>query len=367
VINFFVDAPGAFGIRDYVANRGRELADRVRVVTYAELADLTSLSATGTIFAGLDQASPTALAVAASVRATLQTDPAVAVLNSPGHSLGRYALLRRLYENGCNRFNVIRATDDPGLLRFPVFIRYERRHSGSLTPLLHDRQSLDRALGQLVVSGRKSADLLIVEFCDTVSPDGLYRKYSAMRIGDRILPRHLHASASWVAKSQTSEGDERVIREELAYLHEHPHAQWLNDVFRLAQIEYGRIDYGISNGQPQVWEINTNPTLGRGVGRHPKRDEVRQLREPGRTAAHQQMIEAFKRLERPATPADLPITIAAPLRARLRSEVESRPKASALQVGNALMERLAPALKGIARPVVNWLAPAVVRLVRHRV
>jgi hypothetical protein len=44
-------------------------------------------------------------------------------------------------------------------------------------------------------------------------------------------------------------------------------------MFDLARIEYGRIDYGMLNGRPQLWEINTNPTIWRGPG--PALDESR--------------------------------------------------------------------------------------------
>ena len=35
----------------------------------------------------------------------------------------------------------------------------------------------------------------------------------------------------------------------------------LREIFDLAQIEYGRIDYGMLDGKVQCWEINTNPGL----------------------------------------------------------------------------------------------------------
>ena len=32
-------------------------------------------------------------------------------------------------------------------------------------------------------------------------------------------------------------------------------------MFQIAGIDYGRIDYSMLDGEPQVWEINTNPTV----------------------------------------------------------------------------------------------------------
>jgi hypothetical protein len=366
VINFFVSASGQFGIRDYLTNRGRDLAERVRVVLYEDLAGLTTLDAGGTIFAALDQVSPVALSTAAGIRDQLRVARAgVPVLNSPAGSLRRYDLLRRLHESGCNRFNVIRGTDDPGNLHYPVFIRYEHRHNGSQTPLLGDRRALDHALAQLVMRGARAGQLLVVEFCDTKGSDGLYRKYSAMRIGDRVVPRHMHASTSWVAKSESSEPHERLVREELDYLSEHPHERWIRDVFALAQIEYGRIDYGVCNGQPQVWEINTNPTLGRHEGRRrPDRDHTRRLREPGRAQSHRLMLEAFKALDRATASAPVPIAISDAERARLRAEAAARrPQPLLSRVASTSM---AQAVRGALRPVLAYLAPAVARIVRSR-
>jgi hypothetical protein len=39
------------------------------------------------------------------------------------------------------------------------------------------------------------------------------------------------------------------------------HEASLREIFRLARIEYGRMDYALLGGRLQVWEINTNPTI----------------------------------------------------------------------------------------------------------
>src|SRR5262249_42856670 len=135
------------------------------------------------------------------------------------------------------------------------------RHNGSQTALLPDVRSLERALTELLLRGYRRTDLLIVEFCDVRSPDGLYRKYSAFRVGDRLLPRHLHVSDSWVCKARTCLVTEETVDEERRYFEDRPHDVGLWDVFRIANIEFGRIDYSIIDGVPQVWEINTNPAL----------------------------------------------------------------------------------------------------------
>ena len=370
MITFFVNAAGSFGIRDYVGNRGVEMAGRFNVVLYESLANVSALPVTGTIFAAVDQPGPAARCAAGALHRNLSAvRPAPPVLNDPLRSLQRYALLRRLFEIGCNRFTAIRATDDPSALRYPVFIRYERRHNGSMTPLLHDRRALDRALVDLTVRGIRPQELLIVEFCDTSGPDGLFRKYSAMRIGEAIIPRHVHTGTSWIAKASTSADEESLVREELHYLDNHPHAEWLRRVFTEAHIEYGRIDYGVYNGEPQVWEINTNPTLGRGPHRGaPRNPRFAALREPARAASHKQMLEAFRRVEQPDPPRQLAIVLPEAISIRLKTEARGQRLAIATQTfRRALVDNaLSQSLKGAVRPLLARIAPAVARLVRHR-
>jgi hypothetical protein len=59
-----------------------------------------------------------------------------------------------------------------------------------------------------------------------------------------------------------------LYEEENAILREDPYRDTLRQVFELAEIEYGRADFGIVEGKPQIYEINTNPTI-RPAGSHP--------------------------------------------------------------------------------------------------
>nr|AHZ45571.1 hypothetical protein [uncultured bacterium] len=377
MINFFVPGAATHCIRDYLRGRGQPIAEQVHVVEHDRLGSLTRLPLGGTIFAALDQTSAAASAACAVIYDHLASaSPPVAVLNDPRKVLRRFELLTRLHQSGCNRFRVIRALDDPRGLRYPVFIRPEHRHDGSLTPLLRDRRSLDRTLGELMFRGITLSDLLIVEFCDTSDASGVYRKYSAMRIGDVILPRHLHVSGDWVTKSENSFRNESFIREELAYLEEHPHERWLRQVFDLAHIEYGRIDYGMYRGEPQVWEINMNPTIGRNAARptRPDADRHRHLQEPGRAVSHQQMLEAFRRIDASTPSRELDIVIDPALRARL--DVEAA-QASRQSRAAAVTDRVArhPRIRRLVKnaiftaagPVAPVLAEVMRRRHRHRV
>src|SRR5262249_25455022 len=122
------------------------------------------------------------------------------LLNHPTCTMRRYELLRMLHRRGINRFNVYRARDAEMPQRFPVFLRRENDHHGSLTRLLRSPAELASALRWRRWFGPPLDELLITEFCDTADDCGVYRKYSAFNLGGQILPRHLFFSNHWLVK-----------------------------------------------------------------------------------------------------------------------------------------------------------------------
>jgi hypothetical protein len=310
---------------------------------------------------------PTERSVAAAVHQALASD-GNRVLNHPNRVLNRYDLLRVLHEHKLNEFRAARATDSYGHLRYPVFIREEHRHTGTLSPLLPDPFSVERALARLAFRGRQRGQLLIVEYCDTRGGDGLYRKYSAFRIGDQILPRHLHVSTGWVSKSDTSLVNNAILREEAQYFERNPHEEQLRPIFELAGIEYGRIDYGLANGELQVWEINTNPTLGRDPSRAPRPDwaPYRPLMEPMRQQFHAAFQSVLRGLERPAaTVADVPIVIDSGVQHQM--EIEQRVRRRRVQRKDFAQRLLALTAVQRMRGILDPLAAALTsHLARRR-
>jgi hypothetical protein len=81
----------------------------------------------------------------------------------------------------------------------------------------------------------------------------------------------------------------------------------LRQIFAIGNTEYGRIDYAIKDGRIETWEINLNPTLGRGVGPRRPRDfppDVEQLRQEGQRQIAAQFEEAFFQIDLPSDPGD---------------------------------------------------------------
>lgn len=349
MLGFFVNHAGRWSIDGYLEGRAQALAGRVEVTCYEDLPVRQSPLAVGAcIFSAIDQLTPAGRdAVSAVWKALRHTAPDRPLLNDPLRVRRRYDLLRTLADEGVNRFEVTRASEAHRHRRFPAFVREEHRHNGARTGLLSSPLHLARALSTLVVRGYRLADLLVVEFCDVRDRDGLVRKYSAFRVADRIMPRSINVGRHWEVKSHGAVHNEDLIDAERAFLEDNPHERWLTDVFDLASIEYGRIDYGLLNGVPQVWEINTGPTISRGVTSGPRTPGSREQQEPNRRLFHGWMVEALASLaDVPVAPLSLPLDVRTPAGAPLTRPDARGSRFRAFDALHQLADR---------SPVLGWL------------
>ena len=261
MIYFFTAAAKFAPMRLYLKDWGAPLRRRVRIVAYEERPDPAAFPDASFVFADVDRLPPEATAIAVALWEGLAVrGERVRLLNDPRRALRRFALLRRLHQEGWNRFDVRRPGELRAGLRYPVFVRHALEHQGAYTPLLRDEAELDAALARLRAAGHEDAALMIVEFLDTRCPDGLYRKYAATIVGERILAHHVMFGREWEVKGSPLR-EPRLAEEERAFQLAHPHEARLRDLFALAEIGYGRVDYAVLDGALQVWEINTNPTL----------------------------------------------------------------------------------------------------------
>jgi hypothetical protein len=119
------------------------------------------------------------------------------------------------------------------------------------------------------MSGADINHLIQVEFCETRQADGYYRKYSAFRIGEHIIPAHMVFDTKWIAK-EGEVPDTPKLQEQTVYVRENPHREKILEIFNLAGIKYGRIDYSMLDNTIQTWEINTNPILIKPRGKYPE-------------------------------------------------------------------------------------------------
>lgn len=213
------------------------------------------------IFSDLERLNNFELEAAAEIWSALEKYlPNIKLLNHPLKAMRRYQLLRCLYKRGLNDFNVYRLTELKCPERFPVFIRGENDHAGAETALIHDQEQLEAEIEYLISSGKTIESRIIVEFNTEQDTDHYYKKYSAYNISGKILPRHLIFSNQWHVKDPDVVC-ENTINQSKEYMRENPHAEEIMKIFSIANIDYGRIDYSIVEGELQTYEINTNPRI----------------------------------------------------------------------------------------------------------
>jgi hypothetical protein len=266
----FVLAPqrGAFGIGDYLKTDAASLTGIVEVLTFEEVFEQGSFPLGGYIFTSLDKLTPTERELTLAVHRTLAAvSPSTPRLNHPDNWIPRGRLLQAVHRAGLNSFRAVYAVDLEGNIRYPAFVRSDARHTGSLSPLVENERALRSALFRARLLGYRAEDLLTVEYCHTATSRGVFSKYSAMIVGDEVVPRSLTRSPHWVTKLHGRITDQAAADAELEYVETNPHEEWVRQVCSMGGVEYGRVDYGVLDGRPQMWEINTNPTIGANLTR----------------------------------------------------------------------------------------------------
>jgi hypothetical protein len=235
---------------------------QVAVRSYDWLARQQSVSASTCIFTDLDRLRHFELAFAARMHRQLK-EGGVRVLNDPAQACQREELLFRLHKAGMNRFRAYRATLDPRPARFPVFFKCAAGHSQDISDLFWNQDELDRAIERLRTQGFPLTHMLVIEFANRPCREGVYRRHTIYRIGDRMVPANMVMEGSPFVKY----GDVSVITdadraEAIKEIDRNPHAETMLPVFQIAGIEFGRADFGFDEDTPAVYEINTNPTIG---------------------------------------------------------------------------------------------------------
>jgi hypothetical protein len=251
---------------EYLEYWGKELADsEIRILRYEHLLRESRFQPGTYVFTTFDEMRGPMGRYVDALAAELRQSPHARIFNDPRRVLRRFDLHSELWRLGKNTFRSFRADGDLSAVRFPAFIRSEGAHDGALSPLLQSAEDIDTWIGRVLALGRPIDDLLVVEFCDTADAEGSYRKYAAFNVEGRICPRSLNYGRNWVLKFAGNDFSMAMAREELDYVQQNPHEEELREIFAIANIDYGRIDYSMLDGKVQSWEININPTIGRGL------------------------------------------------------------------------------------------------------
>jgi hypothetical protein len=321
----------------YLESYGAPLRGVVVPAHYEDLLDAHEPVAATYVFADLELLTAEQRQRASQLRTELLARGCT-VVNDPVTTLRRFDLLRALHATGTNTFTVFREQDSLDSCRFPVFVRGEHDHAGRRTDLLQSDDQVRSSIRALRTVHPELGDLLVVEFCDTADSTGVYRKYSAFKVGDAIVARHLMFGYDWQVKEPELR-DESLLEEERDYVTTNPHEAQLRPIFELAGVEYGRIDYALREGRIEVWEINTNPTILR-----PARAK-QSVRGP-RSAMGMAVRAAARPLLKPLVQRVPPIRAAR--ERRMQERAEQQPRA---RVNHEFADRLATAWSTLDRTV----------------
>jgi hypothetical protein len=289
VIVFVTAAGHEFTHRKVLAHRDAPPSQRI---SYARLLRATRIPRATYIFTDFDRLSPRELQFAGELYQRVKA-AGWPVLNDPARIRQRYAMLRRLEAEGINRFGAYRLESGERPQRYPAFLRNECDHFGPLTDLVHDEAELLAAADRLIAAGHPERNLIAVEYAsEPIGPD-LFRRLGAFRIGERIVPTVSAHEARWTAKR----GTKGIARQadydaENAYVRTNPHAALIMRAFEIARIDYGRADFGIVEGEVQIYEINTNPSIGAG-----RRDHPFPIRNESLTIAWAAYLDALRALD----------------------------------------------------------------------
>jgi hypothetical protein len=238
----------------------RELFRRITLLSYEKLFSLPELPLGSYVFADLERLTVNETERAALCwNALVAAGPTVRLFNHPSASMRRYELLRYLYQEGINHYDAQRLTEPFRLQHFPVFIRAEDSHfEEDMGPLLCCQAELEKASADLLAAGKSRENKLIVEYIDVRDSSGSFHYFTACLAAGEIIFMGYSQSQHWVVKTLGNAPD----RQDALQPYIVAHGPMLKHIFQLARIDYGRIDYALVDGKIQVFEINTNPTIG---------------------------------------------------------------------------------------------------------
>jgi hypothetical protein len=251
---------GTFSHRYTVAEVTRAVSSARRIPYYLLFAR-GSLPHGAYIFMDFDRLNTWQIERAAHIAKQLRA-AGCQVLNDPVVALQRGALLRKLHRDGINSFKSWSAADHAEVDRFPVFLRTEAAHRGTLSDVITDRLRLEAEIDRLLKAGYPISNLIIIEYRAKPIHDDVFRKLAVYRIGDRMVPAPSVHERKWDAKfGEVGAATEADYVEDLQRIHENPYGDIIRRAFDLAGLEYGRADFGIVDGRVEIYEINSNPKM----------------------------------------------------------------------------------------------------------
>ena len=239
------------------------LEGRVMVLPYSKLSKLNGLDVTSVVFCDQERLTRGEMSAVMALWDRLEKSTSIKLINKPDKVLFRLTLHEALYRDGINSYQSKPVGDQSRKLKYPVFLKVIHDHKGALSPLLYNDSEFKRGLKKSTFPYTRyfKKDIMVIEYCDVVDQRGHYPKYASNLINGKIIPRSRRVGTEWQVNSRKQLEDMEHQLAEKAFQDNNDEEPLIRSVFETAGIEFGRIDYGISGGQIQVWEINTNPMI----------------------------------------------------------------------------------------------------------
>lgn len=180
--------------------------------------------------------------------------------------------------------------------QFPVLLRQAGTHSGEFIGRF---DNAEQAAEAFLTTG----DLIVTEFVDFVSADGLYRKYRVFFIGNRLIFRHMLVSNHWnvhassrtefmASRPELIAEEERVLASDSGGLSEEL-LDALRDVRARVPLDYFGMDFGVvQNGKLLLFEANATMNFFPFLD-DPQFAYVKQSARPAQNAIHELICLPF--------------------------------------------------------------------------
>jgi hypothetical protein len=147
-------------------------------------------------------------------------------------------------------------------LKYPLILRTDHLHRGLNMFLVNDSEEA-RQVSQLEINPPLD---LALEFVDTRSSDGYFRKWRSHVIGNKVIPRQVQLSKSWKVNLDEAEPCEQAVEENRQLISQgEPHAGLVALSARALGADIIALDYSKKpDGSYVFWEGNRNFDLSVG-------------------------------------------------------------------------------------------------------
>lgn len=253
-----------------LSNSLKKHAVKLRVIDYASLFKLRRFPTGAYIFTDRERLDVWQQQAASIIYHHLAQYPEYyGVYNNPAKILSKLGTLRLLYTENINPFNCYSVIEKSKPKQFPVFLKTEYEHKSPLSKLLNNQQELDSAISAIEQTHIPLDGIIITEYCSAPYRGEVFRRLSSYIVGDHVSFAGTVHEKSWCVKygAPALVGDAEYL-EEQDMIKKNYYREEIQKIAHLLNIEYGRVDFNVVNGNMAVYEINTNPNIVPFIANH---------------------------------------------------------------------------------------------------